>query len=287
MRKRFYFDTFEHLSSFDILKGEEVIDLYLKNHLLLGKEGHEKQGGDNAEPLFDTKHNIDPTAFWNGYSPAYYEIESFKNYSDKGRKGITYSADAFAKADVVSMDLSGLNDTWTHFIYLELPNKLFVDYQDKVHSNPDINIFKKFVNSVLEKDLNKEEIIGLAEIYDKRHPEFITFDNYFGKDEQIAWRADIELTQLVSIKETGLIYPILYPQTHGIFKRGTHRAIIHALLGFDVPIFMQVPIDIESRNEWKVEMADMFSLPNVTFTVDIENKKLQYYTDNTEIHFNE
>jgi len=118
MRKRFYFNTFEHLSSFDILKGEEVIDLYLKNHLLLGKEGHEKQGGDNAEPLFDTKHNIDPNAFWNGYSPSYYEIESFKNYSDKGRKGITYSADAFAKADVVSMDLSGLNDTWTHFKYI-------------------------------------------------------------------------------------------------------------------------------------------------------------------------
>lgn len=277
--KRFYFNTFDHLNSFDIIKGEQVIDLYLKNHIMLGREGHESVGGKNAEPLFNSTHNIDKEGFWNGYPPSYYEIESLKDFNEKGRKGTHFSRDAFAKADVVSMDLSGLNESWTHFIYLELPNILFVNFQDKVHSNPDINIFKQFASEVIENNLSKRETVELADRYDKKYKSIHLIKNYFDTSQEIAWRADLEITQLLSIKEKGLIYPILYPQTHAMFGRGTHRAIIHALLGYDVPIFMQVPKFIDKEKLWNVEMADMFKLPKVTFNIDTVKKQLSFFSN--------
>lgn len=280
--KRFYFKTFDHLKSFDILEGQEVIDLYLKNHRLLGEEGREKSGGDNEEPLFNHTHKIDEKAFWSGYAPSYYELETFKDNNVEGRKGMSYSKDAFAKADVISMDLSGLNETWTHFIYLELPNLLFTEYQTKVHSNPDVRIFKKFAKSVMKSDQfnDKDNVVRLAEKYDKLYPEFTIIENFFDKKKEMAWRADLEITQFLSIKNNGLIYPILYPQSHAIFGRGTHRALMHAILGFDVPIFMQVPTFPDKEKRWKVEMADMFSVPDVTFNINMEKKELSFFTKN-------
>ena len=40
----YWFDTFKHLKSFDILPYQEVVDLYLKNQSLLDKSGKEKLG---------------------------------------------------------------------------------------------------------------------------------------------------------------------------------------------------------------------------------------------------
>ena len=61
--KKFYFNTFDHLKSFDTIKGEEVIELYLKNHKLLGKVGYEKRGGTTEGPLFDDKDDIKQEEF--------------------------------------------------------------------------------------------------------------------------------------------------------------------------------------------------------------------------------
>ena len=105
----YYFDTFKHLKSFDILPYQEVVDLYLKNQTMLEKVGYEKLGGDNEKPINSDKEKIDEKEFWGGYEPRYYNINTVGT-------GISHG-----KADVVSMDMRGLNKTWSHFIYLELP----------------------------------------------------------------------------------------------------------------------------------------------------------------------
>ena len=285
--KKFYFNTFDHLKSFDTLKGEEVIELYLKNHKLLGEVGYEKRGGTTEAPLFDDKDNIKQDEFWSGHPPAYFSVSDISNYEVGGKKANYFSKEAFAKADVISMDMSGLNKTWTHFIYLELPKELLIKYQNKVHSNPNIDIFKKFAEEALTDNLSVKEVIELAHSYDIRYPEAHQIKDFFEAREEIAWRADLDLTQLISIKENGLIYPILYNQSHGIFGRGTHRAIIQALVGFDIPIFLRIPNIGTEQDRWNVTMADMFNLPNVNFDIDLTNRNLTFYSDKKAINLND
>jgi len=47
----YYFDTFEHLKSFDVVPYQDIIDLYLKNQSLLDENKFEKLGGDNERPV--------------------------------------------------------------------------------------------------------------------------------------------------------------------------------------------------------------------------------------------
>ena len=72
----YWFDTFKHLKSFDILPYQEVVDLYLKNQSLLDKSGKEKLGGDNERPINSDKEEVDENAFWLGHDPRYYNVNS-------------------------------------------------------------------------------------------------------------------------------------------------------------------------------------------------------------------
>ena len=67
----YWFDTFKHLKSFDILPYQEVVDLYLKNQSLLDKSGKEKLGGDNERPINSDKEEVDENAFWLGQQGRY------------------------------------------------------------------------------------------------------------------------------------------------------------------------------------------------------------------------
>ena len=109
----YWFDTFKHLKPFDIVPYQEMVDLYLKNQSLLEKSGREKLGGDNERPVNSDVEEVDHKGFWLGYNPRYYNISPLGNKVTQ------------AKADVVSMDMTGLNKSWSHFIYLELPYWLF------------------------------------------------------------------------------------------------------------------------------------------------------------------
>ena len=138
----YWFDTFEHLKPFEVVPYQDVVDLYLKNQDLLQYEKNrygdniDKLGGENERPINSDVEEVDHDGFWLGYSPRYYNIDPY------GKK-VTQ-----AKADVVSMDMTGLGTSWDNFIYLELPHELFKKYQKSVHSNPDISIYKKFIKEL-------------------------------------------------------------------------------------------------------------------------------------------
>ena len=62
----YYFDTFEHLKSFDIVPYQDMIDLYLTNQSLLDKNKFEKLGGDNERPVNSDVEKIEEDGFWLG-----------------------------------------------------------------------------------------------------------------------------------------------------------------------------------------------------------------------------
>lgn len=74
-RVNYWFDTFKHLNSFDIIPYQDVVDLYLKNQSLLEEIGKEKLGGDNERPINSDVEKVDHQGFWGGYSPRYFNID--------------------------------------------------------------------------------------------------------------------------------------------------------------------------------------------------------------------
>ena len=274
----YWFDTFEHLKPFQVVPYQDVVDLYLKNQDLLQYEKNrwgdniDKLGGDNERPINSDVEEVDHDGFWLGYSPRYYNIDPY------GKK-VTQ-----AKADVVSMDMAGLNKTWKDFIYLELPYQLIKKYQLSVHSNPNITIYKEFITELEKTDFSKGEIDKLEKEFDKRYPNTHSYVNYFDTKTEPAWKSDLDVGQYVTIRNKGIIYPICYNHKNYIFKRGTHRAFLLSMTNSNVPIFLQYPCsdwkgeDI-NPNDWKVVMEDHFGDKQMTMKINVEEKKLSFYLD--------
>ena len=103
MKVNYYFDTFDHLKSFDILNYDEVVLLYLKNHNLLNNSDVERLGGWNERPINSDVDEIEEGGFWDGYDPVYF------NVAPDGENLV------MVKADVISMDMQGFGKTWSHF----------------------------------------------------------------------------------------------------------------------------------------------------------------------------
>ena len=264
----YYFDTFNHLQSFDIVPYQEIIDLYLKNQSLLDESNFEKLGGDNERPVNSDVEKVDHKGFWLGYNPRYYNINPI---GDKVTQ---------AKADVVSMDMTGVGKTWDDFIYLEIPSWLFNKYQTAVHSNRDVKYFREFMNEVDKTNLSKESVEKLIEEYDEKYKDVGKYVDYFGDFNDPAWRLDLDVSQYVSIKKDGLIYPIMFNDTRYAFTRGTHRALFLAHTDSDVPFIMQYP---KGKKRWTIELAENFDEKHVIMRVDLEKKSLRFFRDGKEL----
>ena len=273
----YWFDTFEHLKPFEVVPYQDVVDLYLKNQDLLQYEKNrygdniDKLGGENERPINSDVEEVDHDAFWLGYAPRYYNIDPY------GKK-ITQ-----AKADVVSMDMSGLNKTWKDFIYLELPYQLFKKYQTSVHSNPDISIYKKFIKKLEKTDFSRGEIYKLEKEFDAKYPDTGTFINFFDTHTSPAWNIDLDVGQYVTLRNNGIIYPICYDSKKFIFKRGTHRAFLLSMTNSNVPMFLRYP-DVDWKgedinpNSWEVIMEDHFG-GDMKMNINVKEKKLSFYLD--------
>ena len=266
------YNFFKKYKNFDIVPYQQVVDSYIETQTYIDNI-KENQGGDNYKPINSDKEKIDKNGFWFGYSPAYYDFDPVGNGVVK------------VKADVVSMDMQGLNKRWDSFLYLELPKELFLTYQKGVHSNPDITLFKQFMEESISKNLTDEEIVILSEIYDNLYPEQLSLKNFFREYNSPAWRLDLNINQFISIKNQGLIYPICFNSTYGILSRGTHRAIMLAACGSDIPVFIQYPA-LNGDNldfEWKIKLAERYGDNDMYFIPDNKEKKLTFYKNNEKI----
>ena len=288
----YWFDTFKHLKPFDIIPYQDMIDLYLKNQTILdgfaagklkvckckpridgkGRTHYcrhrvEKLGGDNERPVNSDIEKIDEDGFWLGYNPRYYNINPYGNKVTQ------------AKADVVSMDMSGVGETWDSFIYLELPSWLFNKYQTAVHSNRDVSYFRKFMDDVDKTDLSKESVAELLGKYDKKYKDVGKYVDFYGDFNDPAWRLDLDVGQYISIKQSGLIYPIMFNCKEYAFTRGTHRALFTAHTGSDVPFILQYPKmnGEEMQISWSIELAENFNEEHIRMKINLQEKSLKFY----------
>jgi hypothetical protein len=254
----YYFDTFSHLENFDIIPYQKVVDLYLKNHTTLKKSN--QSFGENERPLNSKVDKLDRKGFWFGFAPMYFEVDKYVQ----------------TKADVISMDMVGVGETWDNFIYLTIPGELINKFMNSVHDNEDLTLAKQFIDEVEKKDPNweTEYYLELQSEYDKRYNEHSEYTDYFETHKVLKWRQDISFEQYQSIKQNGLIYPICYNNSEEIFDRGTHRAVFLAKSKSDVPVFIQFPID--KPLNMQIHTPPHFRGSKLLIDLDIHKKNMEF-----------
>ena len=130
----------------------------------------------------------------------------------------------------------------------------------------------------LDKDLTDAEVYNLQLEYDKKYPEDYPLPTK--RLMRPGWRFDNKVSQFTSVRKSGIFFPIAYPNYHtgGIFKRGTHRAMVFAATGNDVPIFVHHP-QLGGNPDIVFNLTTdnpHFSDIEHTVIVDLKNKKLSY-----------
>lgn len=267
---KYCYDTFTDLRSFDIVSYDKTVEKYLEIQAILEAEGREKSKATHSRPINSDIEEVDKHGFWNGFSPLYFNVNPLPD------KVIP------AKADVVSMDMAGYGKNWDHFIYLSLPFKFFLQFQTAVHSNPDVTLFNSFIDRIESEGLEGNAILELQKDYDLKYPEPANFKNYFRVDNTPKWRADLEIGQYLSIKKSGLIYPICYNSSKYILQRGSHRSLFCAKVNSNIPIFLfhQELGGIVTKNVQIVELGNHFGGEQVTMEIHFDSKKLVFKKQN-------
>lgn len=256
---RFFTDDFIHLKPFDIVPYQKVIDMYLNTHKKLKGIGQHRGAGKNERPLNSKKENIDKSAFWFGYEP-------YLTYVNKTVQ---------TKADIISMDMAGVYESWDHFLYLTIPGKLINRHMNSVFENDDLTVAREFLDEV--DKFNLQDYSKLEQKYNEKHPEKTQYIDYFGPNENLKWSQDLYFDQYLSIKQKGLLYPICYNNTSYIFKRGTHRAWFLARTESDIPIFIIYSKKNHKKlNPITITTPEHFNGNSLEIDVDIKDKFLSF-----------
>ena len=267
----YYFDTFNDLKSFDILSYDELVELYLTNNSILHESTTEKLGGWNERPINSDVEEIEEGGFWYGYDPVYF------NVAPDGEELVQI------KADVVSMDMQGLNREWSHFIYFELPHRLINDYMTAMHDCPDVSTARKFIVEVesTEKEWDEENWKSIMKKYDKKYPKKSSYADYFETHEkEFEWRMDFNPYLYINMKNNGIIYPVCYNDKYHMLDRGTHRTVLLAQSKSDVPIFLQYPnMDLDENIVYDIKTPKHFGGNSLRMNVDIKNKKMKFFIE--------
>ena len=178
-----------------------------------------------------------------------------------------------AKADVISMDMSGVGNTWDKFLYLTLPYDLINNYMTNMHDNEDVSIARKFITEVEDKvGWDGEEWKNIEKKYDELYPATSQYTDLYETHTCIKWKQDFDIRQYISIQKNGLLFPICYNSMYHMLRRGTHRAVLLAMTKSDVPIFLQVP----NEKHYKVTTPKFFGGKRLEMWVDIKDNKIDF-----------
>ena len=256
---RYWGENFKKFKHFDIIHYKDVVEAYIKTSNEL-KPNHEKFGW-NERPINSDVDNLDDTKNWNGFDPVYFNIDP------------TEETVVMAKADVISMDMSGVGNTWDKFLYLTLPYDLINKYMTNMHDNEDVSIARKFITEVEDKvGWDGEEWKNIEKKYDELYPATSQYTDLYETHTCIKWKQDFDIRQYISIQKNGLLFPICYNSMYHMLRRGTHRAVLLAMTKSDVPIFLQVP----NEKHYKVTTPKFFGGKRLEMWVDINDKKLDF-----------
>lgn len=275
-RVRYKFDVFYKYKSFDVVPYQEVIDDYLKVENKLRDLGLH-HSGNTSGPKFSDKH---PETFTKEYS------KSHKPFIFFIKDGAVPFDSTGCKADITVMDMNKLGVNWDHWVFFTIPREFILTYQERVLDNQSkklVGIFRQFMDTCIANNYTKEEIIKLGKEYDNLYPDPYPYPTH--RPMRPGWRFDLEISMFSSVIETGIVYPITYNSQHEILHRGTHRALIFATVGYDVPIFFKHPhlggsLEIAP---FRVRTRPSFSSNIYEFEFDLKNKIYTIYNSNNKI----
>lgn len=265
MKIKYWFQEFDNLNDLDLLSLEEITKLFQSvNKQIAPKAEH--TAGWNDEYLSPDTHDIKEGEFWNGYNPQMHFISNWG-------KGFQ------VKSDISSMIMDDYLKEWDNFIYLSVPNEVMKKYFISTHDNKDVSKIKDFVKKV-EKEVgwkrNRWRLI--QEDFDKKYPKIKNYDTMLGEVKELEWRADFIPEQYISIKENGLVFPIVYNNKKTILSRGTHRALACELAGYDVPFFIQVKKDDLLNKILYIESEPVFTFGKLHIEINYTEKEIKYKT---------
>lgn len=273
---KYKFSDFDKYKSFDIVPYQNVINDYLSVESKLGALGLNKSGNTSGPKFSDRFPETFTKEYSSQHKPLIYFLDTVK---------VPFDATG-CKADVTVMDMNKLDRNWDHWVFFTIPKEFILQYQERVLDNKSIelvNIFREFMDTCLKNNLTTEQIIELGQEYDLKYPDPYPFPTY--RPMRPGWRFDLEISMFVSVIKTGIVYPITYNSSIDILRRGTHRALIFATVGYDVPIFFQHPVLGGARDIplFKVKTNEQFSSKKYYFEFDLSNKIYRIYNTENEI----
>tara|TARA_Y100000310_G_scaffold341337_1_gene440166 strand:+ start:915 stop:1928 length:1014 start_codon:yes stop_codon:yes gene_type:complete len=296
MTVRYYGDEFKNLNFWDQISLDNVIQRYVntiksfdayeeKNgqcFIYLGPdelkvpgvvELHEKYNS----PYYDYKNNADDKICmypW-GRSPFGIYPEDFlmnHNPNIQMRDGMVRSGlGSLPFTDYFFYrDRNLLSDK---FIYIEIPKEIINKYMVMTTNKVSITIARDFVDEV-ESTIGWEDLESIKPIikkYDNKYPH---------------WNHDFPIFAYSKIKLFGLIFPIIRLSPFNLIAAGSHRLIMTALSGNDIPFLIPIPFDTTSNkksrtllNNWAIPSTEPFFKDDTELwiNIDIYNKKLGFY----------
>jgi hypothetical protein len=245
---KYRYSTFQKFKPNNYYSHEEVSDAYLEVENLLSQD-YLKTAGTYSGWYDSSKPSKERT------SPVQHRV------SELGPDC------TLAKCDFTLMDMIGRDEVWDKWFYFHLPKEFVLNNQTRVLDNkvPElVSIFRKFCIEVIEGKLNKQQIQVLAKEYDKKYPDEYPLPT--PRPQRPGWRFDLEVSMLCSVLYDGIIFPIAYNNPKEILERGTHRALIFALTGNDIPIF--VFNDMHTDNE-VVKLWTHHNFSNIIYDIEI------------------
>jgi hypothetical protein len=270
MKIKYWFDDFDDLEELDLVSLEDLSKRFQSVNKKIAPSA-EHTAGWNDEYLSPDKHDIKEGEFWNGYNPQMHFISNWG-------KGFQ------VKSDISSMIMDDYGKEWDYFIYLSVPNKVMKEYFISTHDNKNVKYIKEFVDEINNTTgWSSDKWRILLEEYDKKHPIIKNYDTMLGEMKELEWRADFIPEQYISIKENGLVFPIIYNNTRTILSRGTHRALACELADYDVPFFIQVKKDDIVDNILYIESEPVFTFGRLHIEVDYTKKEIKYKNEQGEL----
>ena len=244
-------DVYKDIKNFDEFSFPQLIDLYKKQYKLLLDDGYRRT--TDQEPL---KWNIHQNGKKIKFNKIGLSKKSDVHLSKYSRNNITLD---FANKTF-------WRDIWDNgsFIFIKIPNEVILNLTSHLHQ-PNLEVINKFFQEV-DWDGDWESLMN---DYDKRYPQ----KHKTNKPSEFSWRANFALVWWFSMRNEGIINPLVNNGDEILWARGSHRCFMLGKLGYDFPIFVY-----KKGDRFKIPTANyFFNNESMELLFDVPNKTLEVY----------
>jgi len=141
---------------------------------------------------------------------------------------------------------------------------------------------KKYIDEVESTGgwTNKNWVSKLNQ-YDRVYSDVVKYKNYTpgcGKPPYFfKWRIGFYPEWYISIKDFGLMYPIISKSHDKLFSDGIHRLVNNSLAGTDTPYLLKITEDMIDDNIIKARTPHYFDKKRLYLEINLNQKTIDYY----------